>query len=212
MKSQLTEYMPVGALGFLPHREAAEIWILLQGQIELMLAYDEPFFGLGSDVRRAFKHFGRRQVFHMGTRLGLPSTLLTAWNSFLSNLEKRIGIRGCLGNSISSDNGFPEGDPLSIVAMLTVNWGYHVYMRVFAPQVQAYSFVGNLLLAACEAQLVIQGYFAMLSFTALFDLSMDDEKTYVWGLQSSTRRAMRQLGLPCLYDASDLGASMSYGV
>ena len=34
-------WMPAEALGFLPHREAAEIWLPLQGQIELMLACDE---------------------------------------------------------------------------------------------------------------------------------------------------------------------------
>ena len=55
-----------------------------------MLAYDEPLCGLSSDVRRAFNHIGRRQVFHMGEHLGFPSTLLTAWGEFLNNFVRRF--------------------------------------------------------------------------------------------------------------------------
>ena len=43
MISQLTQHMPAEALGLLQHREAAEIWLLLQGHIEAMLASDVPY-------------------------------------------------------------------------------------------------------------------------------------------------------------------------
>ena len=211
MIRQIAQYMPAEALGFLPHRETTELWLLLQGQIELMLSLDAPLGGLSSDVKRAFNHIGRKQVFHMGNHLGYPVELLTAWQKFLDNFVRRFDIRGCLGHKIMSDSGFPEGDPLSIVAMLTVNWGYHVYMRIFMPKIQAYSFVDNLTLAAREAITVIQGHFAMLTYSGLFGLTMDEEKTFVWGLSTEMRKALQQLGFPCQYDASELGASMSYG-
>eukprot|EP00435_Cladocopium_sp_Y103_P066420 s304_g28.t1 len=161
---QLSKYMPPEALGFLPHREAADVWLLLQGQIELMLANDAPFCGLSSDLRRAFNHIGRRQIFYLGAHLGLPAPLLNAWRKFLGSFVRRFDLRGCVGAEIGSDSGFPEGDPLSIIAMLVVNWGYHVYMHQFVPKVQAYSFVDNLTLAAREAIAVIQGYFAISPF------------------------------------------------
>ena len=69
MINQLSQYIPAEALGFLPHQEAAEVWLMLQGQIEVMLAYDEPYCGLSSDVRRAFNHIGRPQVFQLGHHL-----------------------------------------------------------------------------------------------------------------------------------------------
>ena len=135
----------------------------------------EPYCGLSSDVRRAFNHIGPRQGFHMGSHLGYPKQLLNAWGKFLATFERRFDIRGCIGDSVLSDSGFPEGDPLSIVAMLLVNWGYHVYMKIFAPKVQAFSFVDNLTLAAQQSTHVIQGYFAMLTYSALLGLSLDDE-------------------------------------
>ena len=211
MISQMANFMPAEALGFLPHREATEIWLQLQWQIELMLTLDEPFCGMSSDVKRAFNHIGRKQVFHMSRHLGFPEELLNPWDKFLSAFVRRFDIRGCVGPIMTSDSGYPEGDPLSILAMLTVNWGYHIYMKIFVPKVQAYSFVDNLTLAAREAQQVIQGYFAMLAYNELFGLSLDDEKTYVWGLTTVLRKTLAQLGFPCMYDASELGASLSYG-
>ena len=71
LRTQMAQFMPAEALGFLPHREAAEILLLLQGQIEIMLAMEEPFGGLSSDVKRAFNHIGRKQVFHMGSQVSL---------------------------------------------------------------------------------------------------------------------------------------------
>ena len=71
----------------------------------------------------------------MGSHLGFPQQLMTAWGKFLSEFERRFDIRGCIGPGVLSNSGFPEGDPLSIVAMLTVNWGYHVYMKIFAPNI-----------------------------------------------------------------------------
>eukprot|EP00435_Cladocopium_sp_Y103_P041330 s1388_g11.t1 len=127
--AQIANHMPPEALGFLPQREAADVWLQLQGQIELMLVHDAPFCGLSSDLRRAFNHIGRSQVFHLGAHLGLPPPLLNAWAKFLSSFVRRFDIRGCVGDEIFSDSGFPEGDPLSIVAMLVVNWGYHVYIH-----------------------------------------------------------------------------------
>eukprot|EP00435_Cladocopium_sp_Y103_P026257 s555_g6.t1 len=54
MLHQLSQYMPVEALGFMPRRETAEVWLLLQAQVEVMLSYDAPLGGLSSDVKRAF--------------------------------------------------------------------------------------------------------------------------------------------------------------
>ena len=211
MLQQLSQVMPAEALGFLPHRETTEIWLLVQGQIETMLALDEPYCGLCSDIKRAFNHIGRQQVFHMGHHLGYPIGLMNAWQKFLNTFQRCFEIRGCVGTMICSNSGFPEGDPLSILAMLTVNWGYHVYMKLYVPRAQAFSFVDNLTLGACAAVHVVQGFFAMRKYHEMFGLTLDDEKTYVWGLTTALRKALTPLGFACLYDACELGASMSYG-
>ena len=211
MIRQMAVHMPPEALGFLPHRETTEVWLMLQAYIELMAQQMQPFCGLSTDLKKAFNHIGRKQVFHVAERLGLPSTLLNPWKKFLASFVRRFDIRGCLGDELQSSSGFPEGDPLSIISMLCVNWSYHIYMQHFCPKVQSYSFVDNLTCAAREAQLVAQAYFALRSICQLFGLATDDEKTYIWALTTAGRQSLSQLGFPCLSGANELGGAMTFG-
>ena len=51
----------------------------------------------------------------------------------------------------------------------------------------------------------------MLSFMSLFGLTMDEEKTFVWGLDRSMRQHLQSLGFPNCFAAQELGAAMTYG-
>ena len=193
MLQQMSHVMPVEALGFIQHRETTEVWLQLQAHIELMLQRGEAFAGLSTDLKRAFNNIGRKQVFMVAQHLGLPWQLLNAWQKFLSTCVRRFDVHGNLGSALLSSSGFPEGCPLSIIAMLVVNWSHHVYMRVYTPQVTTFSFVHNLTLAAREAQLIAQAYFVLREICQLFGLSTDDDKTCVWGLTKTDRQQMAQL-------------------
>jgi len=207
----MAQYMPPEALGFLPHRETTELWLLLQAQIEVMLQHGLDYVGLSTDLKRAFNNIGRPQVFLVAEQIGLPRQLLRPWQKFLDQFVRRFDIQGCLGHPMSSNSGFPEGCPLSIVAMLNVNWCYHVYMKAFCPRVTSYSFVDNLTLAAKEALVVAQAYFALSEICRLFGLDTDADKTYVWALTRISRDLISQLNFPCLTDASELGGAMTFG-
>ena len=208
---QIALYMPTEALGFLPDREAPQIRLQLQGTIELMLQHRKPLGGLSTDLQKAFNHIGRDQVWMLASQVGLPENLPRPWKAFLSNFERRFDINGCFGEAIRSNSGYPEGDPLSIVAMSLVDWCYHIYMSHHAPRVQHFSFVDNLTLVATSAAPILQAFFAMKTIMQLFGLSTDDDKTFVWGLDRQTRDGLATLGFPCVQDASELGGSMTYG-
>jgi len=209
---QMAKYMPPEALGFLPKRETTEVWLCLQAQIELFLQYVQDLTGLSTDLRRAFNNIGRPQVFLVANRIGLPQQLLHPWEKFLNQFVRRFDIHGCLGRAVHSSSGFPEGCPLSILAMLNVNWCYHVYMKAFCPQVIAYSFVDNLTLAARQAFLIAQAYMALQSICGLFGLDTDEDKTYVWGLTRQSRQQLSIMGFPCMTDATELGGAMTFGL
>ena len=208
---QMCHWIPAEALGFLPHRETTEIWMVLQAHIETMLTTGHNICGMSTDLQRAFNCIGRRQVFMIAERLGIPGRLLNPWKRFLQTFTRRFEIRGTVGPPMASTSGFPEGCPLSIVAMLCVNWSYHIYMKAFAPGVTAYSFVDNLTLASLDPALVARAFFALRCICQLFGLSTDDSKTYVWGTTTRARKLLSQLGFICLLDASELGGSMTFG-
>eukprot|EP00435_Cladocopium_sp_Y103_P018213 s3515_g4.t1 len=209
---QMAQWIPSEALGFLPGRETTEVWLQLQAQIELMLQGGHDYTGLSTDLKKAFNHIGRAQVFLIAERVGLPWQLCNAWKKFLETFTRRFDVHGCLGSELRSSSGFPEGCPLSIVSMLMVNWSYHVYMKIFCPRVCSYSFVDNLTLAAQQVEALVRAFFALQTICGLFGLSTDAEKTYVWALTKSSRDQLHTLGFPCLSDASELGGAMTFGL
>ena len=76
---QMAQLMPPEALRFLPHRETTEVWLILQAHIELMLQLQQDYAGLSTDLKRAFNHIGRAQVFRVAEHLGMPIQLLSLW-------------------------------------------------------------------------------------------------------------------------------------
>ena len=78
---------------------------------------------------------------------------------------------------IKSTSGFPEGCPLSPLAMLLADLAYHTYMQAFVPQVRAMSYVDNLVNLATTPAGLASGYHATQCFMDLLDLELDRPKT-----------------------------------
>ena len=78
---------PLKQLGFLPKRETTEVWMMLQAQIELMLQSQQDYAGLSTDLRRAFNHIGRPQVFMLANTIGLTNCFIHGRSSWFSCQE-----------------------------------------------------------------------------------------------------------------------------
>ena len=83
-------FVPPEALGFLPRRETTEVWLHLQAHIEVMLMYQQDYCGLLTDLKRAFNHIGRDQVFMIAEHVGIPCPFLNPWKKFLHVFERRF--------------------------------------------------------------------------------------------------------------------------
>lgn len=86
----MAQHMPEEALGFPPTRETTEVWLPLQAQIELFMQHNLDLTGLSTDLKRAFNNIGRRQVFLVAKRLGLPHQ--RPWEKFLNKFVRRFDI------------------------------------------------------------------------------------------------------------------------
>ena len=138
-------YISAAAHGFLPGKESAQVWYGLGAQIELAFQGEESLCGFSVDFARAFNTIPRQPLFETATWLGLPAALTTPWKSFLLNMKRRFMFHGQVGDQIQSATGFPEGCPLSTVAMGIIDFMYHAYMDAFTPQLRSVSYVDNLL-------------------------------------------------------------------
>ena len=208
---QLTAYIHTDAYGFLPEKETAQIWLLLQAHIECCIQASMPLGGLSTDVVKAFNHIQRSPLFYLAAHVGAPQRLTRPWASFLAGLKRRFLVHNELGDAHLSNVGFPEGDPLSTAAMALLDWSMHVYQSRFAPSARTFSFVDNISIAGHQAQHVAQAYFSLQAFLELWGLLLDDTKTYLWGTTGDLRKQLKLLGFPLYEDAVELGGALSFG-
>ena len=77
-----SETMPPSAHGFLPHREAAEMWLCLEAQIEHACLYQSGLAGFTTDLIKAFNKIPRDPILCVASRWGLPPEIIRPWRSF----------------------------------------------------------------------------------------------------------------------------------
>ena len=208
---QLSAVLECSAFGFLPGHEPLEFWLLLQAEIETSCETGAPLHGLSTDIVKAFNCLPRLPLFCAAKVLGFPLRLLCPWAHFLGGLRRRFVLRGSVTEALPSDVGFPEGCPLSTLAMAVTDVLFHRYLEVFEPRVLTYSFVDNLALSTDTAGILLKGHALTDTFCGLLGLQLDEAKTYVWSTCQSARKAFRQAGFRVLTHARDLGGLMAYG-
>lgn len=59
------------------------------------------------------------------------SKVVTAWFSFLPTMKRSFIVCGNPSEALDSDCGLPEGDSLSCLGMVLLNFSYHYYLRLF---------------------------------------------------------------------------------
>eukprot|EP00438_Fugacium_kawagutii_P032420 Skav234923 [mRNA] locus=scaffold840:956698:961575:+ [translate_table: standard] len=206
----LARFLDCDTYGFVPGREAQQLWLMLHAEIELALQSRQSLCGLSTDLVRAFNHVPRQHTFRLSEHLGVPSCVLQPWKSFLSTCTRAFMVHGCLSSATKSSRGLPEGDALSVYAMLQLDFAYHVYMRSFAPAVRVFSFVDNLSLVAHRVGDLVQGLACLQQFLTLWGLDLDSKKSYCWALTTQQRRQLTQLPFVAVTQAKELGGALSF--
>ena len=207
----LRDVISEGALGFLPDHEPAEAWLVLQANIEVAVQGSEPLSGFSADLVKAFNTLPRQPLFAAARWLGIPEGVLLPWSNFLSGMQRRFVVQHCVSAPAYSKCGFPEGCPLSTVAMCICDFMFHRYLEVFTPSIRSLSFVDNLLGTVESAYPVAQGLNATRCFCDALGLTLDGAKTYTWSTDSIQRRILRELGLKVTDARRELGGLMSFG-
>ena len=207
----LRSIVPDGLFGFVPGREATELWYSVQLEVELSILGGTRLLGLSTDVVKAFNCLPRAPLLLLAAQLGCPRRLLGPWSSFLEVTERRFMIRQQVSEAVLSTSGFPEGCPLSPVAMVFADWAYHVYIQAFAPAVRAFSFVDNFACTAFSAAALLHAYNLVRCFMDLLRLQLDAAKTFAWATVAADRGVLATAGFKVLQTARELGGVMSFG-
>ena len=209
--SQVAPFLPPGQYGFVPEKEPLELWMSLQGEIEVALMAQGTLAGLSSDLVKAFNNIPRLHSEALGKHLGVPSCVLKPWMSYLQGLLRAFSVDGFLSSFVSSSVGMPEGDSLSVFSMIQLDMSYHLYMRAFAPNVRCGSFVDNLAIQAEQLTDLLGGWAACQTYFSLWNLAVDRQKTFFWSTSSTHRQQLRALDFSVCDHASELGGAMQFG-
>ena len=199
--SKLSQLMDCPAFGFLPSREAQEIWLPLQALIELRAQQDQPLVGCVADVQSLATASNQAgcQTRWLPARLRrgmapipdglLPEVRCPRHHRYTALLELRI--------------------PISCLAMVLVDWCYHLYQSHFSPRATSISFVDNLEIVSNQPGALLQAVVSQDTFLEMFQLSIDADKTYLWAVQPQHRKQLALLGRRISQKDKDLGGQMT---
>ena len=207
----LRHYLPEDQLGFVPGMSATSLWYAVQCEIELCCQGQIPLMGYSTDIQKCFNNLPRLPLLALAAHVGVPWTVLRPWTNFLQRTERRIIVQGCVGHAIHSDRGFPEGCPLSPLAMVLAGWAFHSYMSAFCPQVQTLSYADNWSGTANTSGGLATGIQTAHAFADSLGLTLDPGKTFVWALHGQDRAVLKHLGHPVAQSARELGGFMAFG-
>eukprot|EP00438_Fugacium_kawagutii_P024384 Skav213360 [mRNA] locus=scaffold317:292453:295758:+ [translate_table: standard] len=196
--------------GFLRGRQAADVWYFVQTCIEVAIQQDTPVHGLVADLVKAYNTLPRFPVFFVLQHIGVPRRFLSVWTSYLSDFERYFVVHRVASPVQRATTGFPEGCPLSCVAMAAVDLLWHVFQSRAVPRSCPVSFVDNLEVVCDSVADLESSHTALTTFCTLLDLDLDLDSFVVWSSSDAGRRALRNKGYTISLGQRDLGGQVIY--
>eukprot|EP00438_Fugacium_kawagutii_P029616 Skav202659 [mRNA] locus=scaffold1791:149925:153709:- [translate_table: standard] len=200
-----------GQFGFLPQREATEMWMMTQAFLELSILQQAPCCGFITDLQKAFESLPRLPVLRLLQRLGMADQVLSLWSHFLTCMQRRFRLGQAVGAPLGSNYGMPEGCALSCIAMVAANLSFHTYMRAFTSRTTPLSYVDNLEILCDTPATLATSIACMEAWTEMWGLALDQRKSVVWASDPAARGELQVLGWPVVTHICDLGAPLTLG-
>lgn len=200
---------PPGLHGNRPEHGTSTIWWHLSMQIEAATFEKSPLSGLVTDISKCYNNLARPIVYACARHLGIPFSLVKSWHDAVDKVQRFFIVTGCCSSATPSCTGYPEGDPMSVVAMALINCAMH-YMVEHATPTKTLSFVDNWEAISTSIASTHQAYNTMEDFTRGIDLTLDHAKTHFWATQGEDRKWLRSHSCQVALHAKDLGAHLNY--
>ena len=169
-----------------------------------------PRSGFSTDIVKAFNGLPRLPLMAVARQLGIPERVLRPWSSFVASLQRRFQIRREVSAPIFSTSGFPEGCPLSPVAMVLGGLIFHTYQKAFLPELHSLSYADNWSGCGSSALQVVKGLHATECVCDMLTLELDQAKTFTWSTGHQDRLVLRAGGFTVVEHAKELGGFLSF--
>lgn len=197
--------------GFAPNKKAADVWYFVNICVEMSLQSSQPIHGYVADLVKAYNTLPRHPVFRLLAHCGVPPWFLNMWSRYLRDFQRFFVVRRATSFAQYSCTGFPEGCPLSCVAMTCIDWLWHSWQATRVPRALAISYVDNLESLTHEIDHLNSSWISLVEFCRCLDLFVDLPQLYAWSTSTLGRRELRTLGFKVSFGERDLGGQVCYG-
>lgn len=177
---------PSAISGGLPFRGVQDITFMQQFQIESAKTRTLPWRGFTLDLIKAFNLLPRRVIYHLLIHHGAPPESIYFWFLYLRRLTRRLQVRQAVGPTISMTTGVPEGDSLSVCAMLVTSSAF--YWKLCSPTVFPYAYADNWFYLTTNQRDNIQAFRNIQDLVNALRVKIDFAKSWAWGATTDARK------------------------
>eukprot|EP00435_Cladocopium_sp_Y103_P010479 s2347_g2.t1 len=192
--------LPVLVSGGVPGRGVKDLAYLLKHKIERALSNKSQLGGFSLDLRKAFNTFPRLPICFLWERLGVPEWVCRFWLSSLMRMQRFPHLHNRLGKCLGSTTGAPEGDCLSVLAMLALATAFHA--RTATEEVSPHGYADNWGWMTYHIPSHRTAFIRTLRFATSLRLEIDFNKSWHWGITREFREACESLSL--LFPSDDV--------
>ena len=204
----LDPWLPAGLFGSRLACHSGHVWSSILLAIEEANECAIPLAGVVCDIEKAFNCLSRTVVFAIATLLQMPMNVLTGWAGMLTQVSRHFEVRQSLSPATYSCTGFPEGDGLSVVAMILLDCALHWWMEEGTRLCRTLTYVDDWQMLLQDPNQVTHAMQNLEHFCRMVDLNLDRKKTYVWCLTGEGRQMLRSQGYDVGHGGRNLGAHL----
>ena len=191
--SQLASQLPPGISGGLPLRGVKDLSLLQHARIESAIHSNEHLGGFTLDLSKAFNKIPRAPLRLLFEKCAIPKIVADFWFASLKHLNRYPQVLGSLGQAIPSTCGVPEGDPLSVVAMVILSCTF--YHKMVNPRLDPYAYADNWTWITRDFREQFRALCKVLNFTLALCMNIDLSKSWAWGATKDFRKSCELLNL-----------------
>lgn len=216
--AHLGQHVSSAVTGMLPKRGAHDASYWMQMYLETQKFLGRHCTGLTLDLRKCFNLLCRDKVAQLMINFGLPPRLVYKWLYSIRFLARYWEISNHASPVQESNNGCPEGDTWSVIAMIVVSETWNQTLLRAVPGTMTVAYADNWSVWTTDAEISNQPVRITTAFVTWMHLQINWSKTWLWStsvtgaslLQTCLSELITEEQLVSLTNATDLGCQMTY--
>ena len=171
--------LPPSVVGYVSGRSAVDLAYWCQSKAEEALSSSGALSGMAVDL------MPRPPIRQLLIHLGLPDKTVAFWTSSLQHVTRLFSVNQSLSGPQPCTTGAPEGDPVSVLAMVGLCWMFTERLRSC---VEPAAFADNWTWLTSDKFQHQEAVHRLLELTSSVRMVVDWSKAYFWAVDAPTRR------------------------